>query len=308
MRQKSKSYSVVIMSDALTTSKEFVVSKKLIRNALIAVSVLVLVFGFVVFDYLTKYINISSDNKENIELKELKKDNLEKIALLSKNLRLYEARFTNMKKKLDKIMIIAGLSSAYKIKEVGVGGSSPSPTTSLNNPVINTEDLKIKSDLIDSNKLNGDSLKTEKDIEFVLNVIKEKKTQLASAPSIWPCRGYISSTFGPRMHPVTGQKDFHNGIDISSQLGYDIIAPGAGYVLAVGERGNMGKMIIIDHNFGYVTEYGHLADYNVKEGDYVKRGQVIGYVGNSGRSTAPHLHYEIRLYGKAKNPMDFIID
>ena len=308
MRQKSKSYSVVIMSDALTTSKEFVVSKKLIRNALVAVSVLVLIFGYVIFDYLTKYINISLDNKENIVLKKEKSDHLQQISTLSKNLKTYEARFESMKKKTEKIMIIAGLTSAYKIEEVGVGGSPQSPISNVNNSVINTDNLNSKTDLFHTDQVNSNSIKTEKDLEFVLSVIKKKKVQLASMPSIWPCRGYVSSTFGYRIHPFTGKREFHNGLDISSQLGYDVKAPGAGTVISAETRGSMGKMILIDHGYGYTTRYGHLADFNVKEGDVVKRGQVIGYIGNTGRSTGPHLHYEVRVYEKAHNPQDFILD
>ncbi len=308
MGQRGKNYSVVIMSDALTSSKEFVVSKQLIRNALIAVSVLVLIFGFVIYDYLTKYINISMDNKENIILKKEKKDNLQQISKLSMNLKTYEARFQNMKEKTKKIMIIAGLTSAYTIKEVGIGGSTQSPVANINNPIINTENLNIKTDIIDPDRVNNNSIKTEKDLEFVLSVITKKKTQLASTPSIWPCRGYVTSTYGYRIHPFTGQREFHNGLDISSQLGYNVMATGSGYVVSAENRGSMGKMILIDHGYGFTTRYGHLADYNVKEGDYVKRGKVIGYIGNTGRSTGPHLHYEVRLYEKAHNPQDFILD
>jgi len=307
MRQKVKTYSVVIMSDALTSSKEFIVSKTLIRNSIIAVSILVLVFGFVIFDYLTKYINVSLDHKENKILKAEKKVNLEKIAVLSSNLKTYRLRLKNMEEIKEKIMIIAGLTSAGKIEEVGVGGSSTNSISTANS-VINTDNLKNKTDILDTNKINQESIKTEKDLSFVLSVIKEKKTQLASTPSIWPCRGYLSCPFGYRIHPFTGQREFHNGIDISGLLGQDVKATGAGYVVLAERRGNMGNMVMIDHNYGYSTRYGHLASFNVKEGDYVKRGQVIGYLGNTGRSTGPHLHYEVRFYDKAYNPLDFILN
>jgi len=306
MGKKVKSYSVVIMSDALTSSKEFIVSKKLIRNSIIAVSVLVLVFGFVIFDYLTKYINVSLDHKENKALKIERQKNLEKIALLSANLKTYEKRLKSMEEIKEKIMIIAGLSSAGKIEEVGVGGAEPSSI--VDNSSVNVESFEEKKNILDLNKMNDKSLKTEKDLAFVLSVIKEKKTQLASTPSIWPCKGYISSPYGYRIHPFTGERDFHNGIDISGLLGQDIKATGAGYVVIAERRGNMGNMVMIDHGYGYTTRYGHLANFTVKEGDYVKRGQVIGHLGNTGRSTAPHLHYEVRFYDKVHNPMEFILN
>ena len=138
--------------------------------------------------------------------------------------------------------------------------------------------------------------------------VNQQKLQLAATPAIWPTRGYLSGVFGNRLHPFTGRYEFHNAIDIATQLGNKVIAPADGVILVAETRDYYGKMIIIDHGFGYVTRYGHLSGYNVREGQRVKRFDVIGYVGTTGRSNGPHLHYEVRYYEKPINPLDFILD
>ncbi len=306
-QKKSKNYSVLIVSDALTSSKEFVISKKFIKSVLAAVLTLILLFGVVIFDYLNKYVNISSDNKKNALLSEEKKENLQQIKILNENLKEHKIKFIKMKDMVAKFMIITGLNSPYSI-ETGMGGPDSSQGSNVNKLIIKNDNLKMITDSMDFDKINTDSIKTEKDLDFILNVIKKKKTQLAATPSIWPCKGYLTNVFGYRIHPFTGKREFHYGIDISSPIGSDVVATGGGYILSAKNMGNIGKMIVIAHGFGYTTRYGHLVDFNVKQGDSVTRGQIIGYVGNTGRSTAPHLHYEVRYFDKKYNPMDFVID
>jgi len=136
----------------------------------------------------------------------------------------------------------------------------------------------------------------------------DQTQRLAHTPSVWPVRGYLSSGFGNRADPFTGQRDFHPGIDISAPRGSRVLAPADGVVVAVGSRGAYGNAIIVDHGFGVVTRYGHLDGYNVRAGDRIARGDVIGFVGDTGRSNAPHLHYEVWLRDEAQNPIHFILD
>jgi murein DD-endopeptidase MepM/ murein hydrolase activator NlpD len=121
-------------------------------------------------------------------------------------------------------------------------------------------------------------------------------------------RGYLSATFGNRRDPFTGQRDFHTGIDISTPLGSKIQSPADGVVVSTAEKGGYGLTIIIEHDFGIITRYGHLQAFNVRPGQRVRRGEVIGYVGNTGRSTAPHLHYEVWVRDQAQNPIHYILD
>jgi murein DD-endopeptidase MepM/ murein hydrolase activator NlpD len=148
----------------------------------------------------------------------------------------------------------------------------------------------------------------EEALRYVQTQINGQKARLAATPSLWPTRGYITDTFGMRNHPITGGRSFHSGLDIATQLGNKVVAAADGYVLITDNAGVLGNLICIDHSFGLSTRYGHLASFAVKEGDRVKRGQVIGYVGSTGRSTAPHLHYEVIYMSKNQNPMNYIID
>ena len=132
----------------------------------------------------------------------------------------------------------------------------------------------------------------------------DRRQALASAtPSIWPIAGWISSGFGNRRDPFTGGQDYHPGLDISGTHGQQVQAPADGTVTSVGYNGNYGNQILIDHGFGLVTRYAHLSRFDVAVGEQVRRGQVIGYVGSTGRSTNPHLHYEVLVNGRLTNPL-----
>lgn len=137
---------------------------------------------------------------------------------------------------------------------------------------------------------------------------RDQKLLLSSTPSIWPVRGYLSAAFGKRLDPFTGRPDFHPGIDVSTPIGTRIVAPADGIVLSTAQSGGYGNAIIIDHGYGVVSRYGHLDSYNVRPGQRVHRGDVIGFVGSTGRSTGPHLHYEVWVREQAQNPIHFILD
>jgi murein DD-endopeptidase MepM/ murein hydrolase activator NlpD len=138
--------------------------------------------------------------------------------------------------------------------------------------------------------------------------LTERKSVLASTPSIWPVRGWVTSGFGHRTSPFTGRKQFHAGMDISTRSGTPIIAPADGVVTFAGREGGYGRMVVLNHGQGLVTRYGHLKAYKVKKGDKVKRGDTVGLVGSSGRSSGPHLHYEVLMSGLPTNPRYYILD
>lgn len=138
--------------------------------------------------------------------------------------------------------------------------------------------------------------------------LTERRSILASTPSIWPVRGWVTSGFGYRISPFTGKRAFHAGIDISTRRGTPIIAPADGVVTFAGWEGGYGRTLVINHGHGLVTRYGHLYKFKVKKGQKVKRGQVIALVGNTGRSSGPHLHYEVLMSGVPTNPRYYILD
>ena len=131
---------------------------------------------------------------------------------------------------------------------------------------------------------------------------------LASTPAIRPTKGWKTSGFGYRVSPFTGLKEFHKGVDIATRKGTPIIASADGVVTFAGTKGMMGRVITIDHGHGMITRYGHLHKALKKRGDAVKRGEKIALVGSSGRSTGPHLHYEVLLNGLPVNPEKYILN
>lgn len=131
-------------------------------------------------------------------------------------------------------------------------------------------------------------------------------TSLLNAPSLWPAVGPITSSFGERMDPLTGEGEFHTGIDIGAAGGTPVRAAADGVVLKAGFGNGYGREIMIDHGNGIQTLYGHLSGFAVTEGQSVKRGQVIGYVGSSGRVTGPNLHYEVRIRDTPVNPHKYL--
>ena len=134
----------------------------------------------------------------------------------------------------------------------------------------------------------------------------EMGKKLVAMPSLWPVHGYVTGGFGLRNDPLSDEGELHVGVDISTPYGSKIIAPADGLVIFAESRAGYGNIIVLDHGFGVTTRYGHLSAFNVKEGQSVKRGDVMGYVGSTGRSTGAHLHYEIRIHDNPVNPMRYM--
>ena len=212
-------------------------------------------------------------------------------------------------KRLDeKIRVIANIENPQDKKTMfGIGGSLPDdldaslPLTKKHDALVREmheqlEHLKIASNI------------QKKSFQELIVSLESQKSLLAATPSIWPSVGWISSVFGYRTSPFTGQREFHKGLDIAARAGTPIIAPASGTVSFVGKKGPYGLMAVINHGHGIVTRYGHLKTSMVKAGDRVKRGDKIALIGNSGRSTGPHLHYEVNVNGIPVNPQKYILD
>jgi murein DD-endopeptidase MepM/ murein hydrolase activator NlpD len=144
--------------------------------------------------------------------------------------------------------------------------------------------------------------------EDLIKHLDKKRNLLASTPSIRPVDGWITSKFGYRKSPFTGKKSFHSGLDISNKSGTKIISTANGKVSYAAPKIHFGNLIIIDHGYGRVTKYGHLKKILVKKGQKVKRGEVIALLGNTGKSTGPHVHYEVRINGAPANPLKYILN
>jgi murein DD-endopeptidase MepM/ murein hydrolase activator NlpD len=147
-----------------------------------------------------------------------------------------------------------------------------------------------------------------KDVESLSVHLEGQRTVLASTPSRRPAQGYVTSTFGMRVDPFVGLPQLHAGIDYSANIGAPVFATADATVVHAGLKGSYGKTVELDHGQGLVTKYAHLSRIDVQLGEKITRGQMLGAVGNTGRSTGPHLHYEVRLNGIALDPQRFLLE
>lgn len=159
-----------------------------------------------------------------------------------------------------------------------------------------------------SDDLQRELMISEVHQQEIIGALSERKDYFEHMPSIWPAKGRFSSGFGWRASPFTGKRDFHKGVDISGPRGTPIYAPASGVVIFAERFSTYGQVIRIKHSDVIETLYAHLYKIGVKVGQEVTRGELIGYVGNTGRSTAPHLHYEVHVDDKVVNPMHYILN
>jgi murein DD-endopeptidase MepM/ murein hydrolase activator NlpD len=146
----------------------------------------------------------------------------------------------------------------------------------------------------------------ENRLSYVRRDVERQEALAAAMPWIWPTYGWLTGRFGDRSDPFTGEPAFHQGLDISTEKGQPVYATANGRVESAAYTGEYGNLLTLRHDFGLSTRYGHLSRFNVKPGSSVKRGDIIGYVGSTGRSTGAHLHYEIMANGKLINPLQLL--
>ena len=158
-----------------------------------------------------------------------------------------------------------------------------------------------------ANDLQSKIKMREQSLAQLKQEVLARQARLAATPSIWPVNGDVTSRFGWRNSPFGGGSDWHPGIDIANSMGTPVFATADGQVVGSGWSDGYGNLVQIDHGNGIVTLYGHNSQNNVRVGQIVKKGQVISYLGSTGNSTGPHVHYEVRVNGSAVNPESFLL-
>jgi murein DD-endopeptidase MepM/ murein hydrolase activator NlpD len=301
---------LIIVPDATSQFKQLKVPYLLTRGLL--VFILLLIFGGSAVSYymVTNYRNMS---QRVFELPGIKKETVDQNILVER----YEQDITDLRQMVSrlklvnaKLMLMAGVENPSDAQvNFGVGGADGEMEFSNIVSGFEKESEEIVLRKIDNlTKLRDDAVDQEELSQRLMEYFQDQKTVLASTPSIWPVKGWVTSGFGMRKSPFTGKRVMHSGIDIATKTGTPIAAPADGIVSYSGKKGAYGNVLVIDHGYGYVTFFGHCSKLGKKVGEKVKRGDVVAYVGSSGRSTGPHLHYEVRVNGVATNPTKFILD
>ncbi|MEE8483318.1 MAG: M23 family metallopeptidase [Nitrospinota bacterium] len=299
----SEKYTVILMADLAGKMKRFNIPKNVVKFFIILFIIGASGFGYFSYTMLNTELKIE-------ELEELRKISMrQKLEIQQFALRIeeFQKEMATLEKFDKKLRIITALETApEKPNTFGVGGPNGDSETFTNASELYTASLL--------NQLNEDldhlsSLARKQEISFheLDSFFKDQSSLLTSTPSIWPTRGWVTSGFGYRVSPFTGLRELHEGLDIATHRGAIIMAPANGVVVESTRTKGLGNVIEIDHGYGIVTRFGHNAKNHVKRGDRVKRGQVVATVGSTGRSTGPHLHYEIMLNGVPVNPLRYIL-
>ena len=293
----SNRYTIFISPPKAGKSRQLFLHKSVLYGAVLLFLVFIVGNGVGVYKY---YENIKLQ-KENSRLKEENKK-LEGLTQIVEEIEKEESFIRDF----------LGLdNNGSSMGGLGQGGfSSPFTSTSFNYP------LEVGSALIPQMSKDDlspveNALVLKKNLEGIIDVLLDRKGEWDRKPTILPVDAeeyWISSGYGWRKSPFTGRREFHSGLDISSRRGTPIIAPADGTVVSVGKDRYIGKFIKIAHGDHLTTLYGHLMEHKVKKGQPVKRGDVIGLMGNTGLSTGHHLHYQVQKGNKSVNPKQYILN
>jgi murein DD-endopeptidase MepM/ murein hydrolase activator NlpD len=274
-----------------------------IAKILLAVLLVIIVsFPFITMSYISKTAQLAQIRHERAAQSE-------HIASLNKQVGEFQQQIQRLKEFDVKLRIIANLENAEETDSfLGVGGISPSTREPWQEQETEAETKDLQRMKADLDRLCTEAEFREKSFQELYSFLEGKKKELACTPAIWPTRGWLTSRFGYRIDPFTGLRQFHEGIDIANRMGTPIVVPADGVISRVFNNFGFGLMVEVTHGYGIVTRYGHLSKSYVKVGQRVKRGERIAAIGNTGRATGPHLHYEVRLNDVPLNPQNYILN
>ena len=306
MLRKKSFYTLMVVPSATSQVKKVKVSGNAFKGLALLCALLVAVMGYFLFDYVkVKGQMASLDNLRT----ETRSQRL-KINDFAQQVIDVEKEMTRLRKFDAKLRVAFDLDRNYYSPEkmIGMGGAGDlelSEYPEILEGKVKALTSQIEKDLI---RLREEASAQEESLNQLVEFLQEQRSLLVSTPSIWPVKGWVTSGFQRRVDPFTGRWEKHKGLDIATNEGTPIVAPADGVVTYVGRKLGFGKIVSIDHGYGYTTRYGHNSRIIAKQGQRVSRGQVIAFIGNTGRSTGPHLHYEVNKNGIPINPADYILN
>ena len=332
-----EAYKLIWLKDTHARPVQLSIPKRLVRRAAIAAVVVVAVVSAMAFDY----FRLRGEKSELASLRVEAGEQREQIAAFRSRIQEVDTRLERVADLERKVRIIANLPGAVGVGgeqaieeeplETGAGaghtgadGASLDATLPTHFPFTGQgggDEAELSSGTpsvaegewlgaLDEEALDlgADADERVASLARLLGQLEDKQDKLASSPSIWPSKGWLTSRFGARISPFTGRRQMHAGLDIAAASGTPVVAPARGRATFVGNKGPLGRALVIDHGFGVKTMYGHTSAILVKTGATVERGEKIATIGSTGRSTGPHLHYVVEVNGIPRNPLDYIFD
>lgn len=288
----AKRFTILIIPEGSHQVRRFGVRSTVVKGVLAVSVILVLGLAGLIADYVVT-------NFDRNELDRLQVENLsqrEELYRLVVELEDVRQEMVILSQNDAKVRVMAKLSAPKGDSIAGVGGPAKEDDTNrdFNEIQQRIDEVRRQIDL---------RRESQEEIQGILN---DQRSLLAAKPSGWPVKGWLTSSFGFRRDPFNGKRKIHEGLDIAARTGSPVVATADGIVSSVKTEPGYGKMVTIDHGYGYRSLYGHNSKFSVKVGQRVRRGDQIASVGNTGRSTGSHVHYEVRLNGVPVNPQKYL--
>ena len=292
------SYTLIIVPNASSGLHKLRIS----LAALYTVSLILLVGFFVIvglgFNYARMALQTADYNQLRTENTELKVEN-KNLEVATRQLNTKIEGLEDLSDRIQEMMLTDTWNQRFGLLEGGgIGGTLEDyPTAAMIASLTPRDNIDVARDR---------TLDLEDQLRFVEQVAEIRAGKLLSTPSMWPVNGPIRSPYGRRRDPFTGATEQHRALDIGALYGTVVRTPADGEIIYAGRQALYGNLVVVDHGGGVTTRFGHLSRFEAGVGDKVLKGNVIGYVGNSGRSTGPHLHYEVRLNDRPLNPRNYL--
>ena len=287
-----KRFTILVIPEGSHQVRRFGVRMNMIKGAAFAAVILLLGLAVLITDYVLT--NFDRNELERLQVENLsQREELHRLVVKLEDLR---QEIVVLAQNDAKVRVMAKLSAPKGDSMVGVGG----PATQDD---VKREFSDIQQRIDEVRRQIDLRRESQEEIQGILN---DQRSLLAAKPVGWPVKGWLTSSFGMRRDPFNGRRKMHEGLDIAARTGTAVVATADGIVSSVKTEPGYGKVVIVDHGYGYRTIYGHNSKYYVKVGQRVRRGERIAAVGNTGRSTGSHVHYEIRLNGVPVNPYKYL--
>ena len=301
--KKKEYFTIMFVPGPNSRVRTLQISKSAIKSALLSFLGVVILSFYLVYEY--------NDVKDKVwELQTVREELMQQKAQVQNfalNLLDYKRQMFLLRDLDTKLRRAVSLGPRDKAQQVlGIGGPDELGLQNLTALGEKKQAEALKEMNEELTQLKGAASRQETSLQVLIEYFEDKRSLFASTPSVWPVRGWVTSRYGTRTSPFSGILKFHEGLDIAAQTGTPVVASADGVVVKAGFGTGYGNMVEVSHGYGIKTLYAHNSRLNVKAGQRVRRGDVIAYAGDSGSSTGPHLHYEVRLNGLPVNPAKYL--
>ncbi len=313
-------YTVLVVPEKTSRIRRFVLPIWIVKSAAVVLAFIVLLAGMMIFDYWYVMSQIGENKQLKLENRRLR----QQVQIFQNKMATVEGTMERVKTFATRLKVIMhvenqGPNTQSKIPDANSNiSNTPTPATLTPPPASNLEGsldpekLELKKEYLALEKqiddLNLEAFNTEELLQDEYEILYDKKAFLSALPTRQPASGYFTSGFGIRTSPYGDRVKMHEGLDIANRLGTVVRAPADGEVTFAESKAGYGLTLILNHGYGIETWYGHLSKFAVNKKDKVKRGTKIALLGNSGRSTGPHVHYEVRVHGYPVDPRSYIFE